>query len=246
MKGLKPFFCYYGGKWRAAPHYPAPLHETIVEPFAGAAGYATRHADRKVILIERDPEIASLWRWLVRVSPDEVRRIPLLATDQSVDDLGPVAPEARSLVGFWLNKGTVAPSRRPSKWMRDGSRPGSFWGIEIRERIARQVEQIRHWKVFKGSCLSVRNPNRQATWFVDPPYQRQGTFYRCSSRDIDFAALADWCRSLRGQVLVCEQEGANWLPFKPLGVFKANESASGKGRCAEVLWQNEPHASVSP
>lgn len=32
---LKPFWRYYGGKWRAAPSYPAPLHNTIVEPFAG-------------------------------------------------------------------------------------------------------------------------------------------------------------------------------------------------------------------
>ena len=41
---LRPFFCYYGGKWRAAPKYPPPEHDTIVEPFAGAAGYATRYA----------------------------------------------------------------------------------------------------------------------------------------------------------------------------------------------------------
>jgi len=33
---LKPFWQYYGGKWRAAPHYPKPRHDTIVEPFAGA------------------------------------------------------------------------------------------------------------------------------------------------------------------------------------------------------------------
>ncbi len=38
MTDLKPFFCYFGGKWRAAPHYPTPKHAEIVEPFAGAAG----------------------------------------------------------------------------------------------------------------------------------------------------------------------------------------------------------------
>ena len=37
-----PFFCFYGGKWRAAPHYPRPAFTSVVEPFASAAGYATR------------------------------------------------------------------------------------------------------------------------------------------------------------------------------------------------------------
>lgn len=41
-KALKPFWRYYGGKYRAAPRYPVPLHRTIVEPFAGAAGYSLR------------------------------------------------------------------------------------------------------------------------------------------------------------------------------------------------------------
>ena len=72
---LRPFFCYYGGKWRAAPKYPAPEHDTIVEPFAGAAGYATRYPDRKVVLVERDPVIAGLWRYLTKVSPAEIERM---------------------------------------------------------------------------------------------------------------------------------------------------------------------------
>jgi hypothetical protein len=31
-----PFWRYYGGKYRAAPLYPAPRHKTIVEPLAMA------------------------------------------------------------------------------------------------------------------------------------------------------------------------------------------------------------------
>jgi len=53
LKSPLPFFGYYGGKFRAAPHYPAPLHKTIIEPFAGSAGYAMRHYERQVILIEK-------------------------------------------------------------------------------------------------------------------------------------------------------------------------------------------------
>ena len=66
MTGLRPFWCYFGGKWRAAPHYPAPIHSTIVEPFAGAAGYSTRYPDRQVVLIDKDPVIVGLWRYLTR------------------------------------------------------------------------------------------------------------------------------------------------------------------------------------
>lgn len=32
MSDLKPFFYFYGGKWRAAPKYPRPEHDFIVEP----------------------------------------------------------------------------------------------------------------------------------------------------------------------------------------------------------------------
>ena len=59
---LRPFIRYYGGKWRAAPLYPAPMHSTIIEPFAGAAGYSMRYPDRDVILVERYPVIAVLRR----------------------------------------------------------------------------------------------------------------------------------------------------------------------------------------
>ena len=73
-----PFFCFYGGKWRAAPHYPRPEHRCLVEPFAGAAGYATRYPERHVTLVEVDPIIASLWRFLIGATSADIRSIPLL------------------------------------------------------------------------------------------------------------------------------------------------------------------------
>lgn len=50
MKPLRPFFRYFGSKWLVGKHYPAPMHETIVEPFAGSACYSLHHFDRKVVL----------------------------------------------------------------------------------------------------------------------------------------------------------------------------------------------------
>lgn len=231
MRRLQPFFCFYGGKWRAAPRYPQPEHDTIIEPFAGAAGYATRHADRKVIIVERDPIIAALWRYLTRVSTEEVRRLPLQV--ESTDALD-VCAEAKSLIGFWLNKGTTHPRKTPSAWARGGLRPQSYWSGVIRERIAVQVESIRHWHVIEGSYEQA--PDVTATWFIDPPYQVAGKCYRF--RLDDYASLAEWCRARVGQVMVCENEGATWLPFKPFERAKSTPGARGKSYSTEVLWTN--------
>jgi site-specific DNA-adenine methylase len=229
---LRPFFGYFGGKWRDAPkHYPAPAHDYIVEPFAGSAGYSLRYAGRKVILCEIDPVLASVWQYLVRVKPKEILAIRDLQSEESVDDLR-VCQEARWLVGFWLNRGTAGPRRSPSQWMRDGIRPGSFWGTRVRHTIASQVELIRHWRVFNRSYSECPTP-KAATWFIDPPYETAGKHYKFGSEQIDYHVLARWCRSRPGQVIVCENKGAKWLPFRPLPDVKTTRA---NRRSKEVAW----------
>lgn len=235
---LRPFFCYYGGKYRAAPHYPVPRYKTLIEPFAGAAGYATRYPDRNVILYDRDETIAGLWKYLIAVSEQEIRNLPVGISH--VDEInGP--QEAKWLAGFWLAKGTVHPQKSATRWMKDGTRPNSFWGEVIRERIASQLSAIRHWKVFHGSYESA--PPFQATWFIDPPYIGDcGRLYRCNN--VDFNRLGEWCRRRRGQVIVCEQQGATWLPFQPIGTFAALRGRCGKTYTKEAVWiyENGPRA----
>lgn len=230
-----PFFSFYGGKWRAAPRYPEPIHSRIIEPFAGSAGYSVRYADRDIILVEKDPIIAALWRYLITATPSDIMALPLLENGQSVDDLS-VRPEERALIGFWINKGTAAPVKRAGKWMRSGINPTSFWGPEIRQRIADQVSLIKHWSLIEGDYKQA--PDCEATWFIDPPYQIAGKYYRYSSRDLDFDILGDWCRTRFGQVMVCENEGARWLPFRQHIVIKSNESNHGKSKSREVIWES--------
>jgi site-specific DNA-adenine methylase len=230
--GLRPFFGFYGGKWRdALKHYPTPAHKTLVEPFAGSAGYAIRHADRMVLLGEKDPVIYGVWHYLIHATPAEILRIPDLEPGQTVADLR-VAQEARWLVGFWLNRGVSRPRTGPSAWMRDGIRPGSFWGARVRHTIASQVERIRHWKVFNCSYEDLPFTG-EATWFIDPPYQKQGQHYHHGADAIDFAVLRAWCKSRPGQVIVCENEGADWLPFSRLADVKTTRRGS---RSVEVIW----------
>jgi hypothetical protein len=229
---LRPFFGFYGGKWRdALKHYPQPCHDTIIEPFAGSAGYSLRYANRKIILCEIDPILAEVWRYLVRVKAREILAIPDLDIGASVDDLK-VGQEAKWLVGFWLNRGASRPRRSPSKWMRDGIRPGSFWGSRVRQTIASQVSSIRHWQVLNCSYADSPTP-RTATWFIDPPYEAAGRHYRFGAEQIDYKALALWSRSRPGQVIVCENEGASWLPFRELADVKTTRADK---RSKEVIW----------
>jgi hypothetical protein len=235
VRSLRPFFCYYGGKWRDTPRlYPAPEHRTIVEPFAGAAGYSLRYPDRDVVLCEIDPILASLWRYLTRVTAAEILAIPDVANDQTVDDLN-ICQEARWLVGFWLNKGAPGPRRSPSAWMRSGIRPGSYWGPEVRSILAKQVEHIRHWQIRHGDYREV-SPLGRATWFIDPPYQLAGQHYRHGAAGIDFPALGQWCLAREGQVIVCENEGADWLPFSTCAGSKQTPGANRPGRRREAVW----------
>jgi len=233
--GLRPFFGYYGGKWRdAVKNYWPPKYRTIVEPFAGSAGYALRYADRNVILCEIDPVVAEVWQYLIGVKSSEIKSLPDVPMDGSVDDLD-VCQEAKWLIGLWLNRGISAPRRTPSRWMRDRIRPGSFWGDRVRSTIAAQVDSIRHWKV--RNCTYLGAPmSRAATWFIDPPYQKAGQHYRFGSNQIDYSELATWCRSRPGQVIVCENEGADWLPFVEKATVKTTRAARPS---KEVVWTND-------
>ncbi len=229
---LRPFFGFYGGKWRdALKHYPSPEFDTVVEPFAGSAGYSLRHAHKKVILCEIDPILYEIWRYLIRAKPSEIRAIPDLPPDGSVDDLS-ICQEARWLVGFWLNRATASPRKSPSRWMRDGIRPGSFWGTRVRETIAAQVGSIRHWRIYHCSYEDCPRADH-ATWFIDPPYQVAGQHYRFGADQIDYKHLSSWCRSRPGQAIVCENDGADWLPFRTLADVKTTRAAY---RSKEVFW----------
>jgi site-specific DNA-adenine methylase len=230
---IRPFFSYYGGKYRIALRYPAPRHGRIIEPFAGSAGYSMRYPHMDVTLIDLDENIVNVWRFLLGASSSEVLSLPDIPEGGTVDDLE-VCDGAKALIGFWLNSGTSAPRKSPSAWMRSGIRPNCFWGQEARKLISSQLEHVRHWRIIHGSYEDA--PDDDATWFVDPPYQRAGKHYRRGSRDIDFEHLSQWCRSRKGQVIVCENEGADWLPFERFHDAKANQSNNVGRKSSEVMW----------
>ena len=232
---LMPFFTYYGGKWRVAPKYPAPRHERIFEPFGGSAGYSLRYPDRSVWINDADPVVAGTWDYLVSVSEGDVLALPDLAAGQTVDDLD-VCQEAKWLIGWWLNKGSAQPKRKPSSFMLKYPQGGPYWGEGIRHRIASQLDAIRHWTITNYDYEEL--PNWSGTWFVDPPYEKAGKHYRFGTEGIDFPRLGRWCQSRPGDVIVCEADGADWLPFEPLAVIDGTEGKQKKARArVEVMWE---------
>jgi len=231
---LKPFFCYYGGKWRVSPKYPLPQFPAIIEPFAGAAGYSVRHYERRVTLTDTDPIICGVWDYLIHASESEILALPDTITHIDRVD----APqEAKWLIGFWLNKGVASPCKMPSRWMRDhaieGTRLNTYWGPGVKKRISSQVDGIRHWKILNQSYDACEN--QKATWFIDPPYQGEaGQKYKHKFED--YLLLAKWCQERKGQVIVCEHKGADWLPFQNFATIKSLEGKHGKGVSQEMIW----------
>ena len=228
-KRIVPFFLYFGAKYRSAEKYPQPIHTKIIEPFAGAAGYSVNNYWLDIELYDLDPIIAGLWDYLIHVKESEILALPVITYGESIDDYQ-MCQEARWLIGFHVNQGCATPRNAQTSWALH--KPGSQWANDHKKTlIASQLKYIRHWKVKHASYADA--PNEEATWFVDPPYVDQGKQYRYGSRFINYSLLAEWCKSRQGQVIVCEQLGANWLDFQKVASVKGKLQPS-----SEVIWTN--------
>ena len=210
-------FPYFGRKKQLAPKYPSPQYPTIIEPFAGAAGYsiALDHWERQVILYEINPQVVGLWRYLIdpNTEPDTILQLPDVEQGESLDKFGERGTPARLLV------------ESPGASKDPRYRTASGWIArdwpKVRNRVASDLYKIKHWQIIEGDYREA--PDIEATWFVDPPYQAMAESYASApyvTQPIEYPELGDWCMNRSGQVIVCEQMGADWLPFEPLRELK--------------------------
>lgn len=211
-------FNYFGSKYWLARRYPEPQHDLIIEPFAGSAQYSLCHWQRRVILVEKDPRIYAIWQYLQKSTSRQILALPVPAPSEEIRHR---IPEARDLIALCMNRGTSKPQRVAGSWPQ----LPALWQRK-KEIIAGGLHKIKHWKIYNRDYTRVRN--QKATWFVDPPYVGLNGYVA----KVDcYDELADWCRERRGQIIVCEMGGADWLPFVAFA-----KSKTLKGHRSEVIW----------
>lgn len=226
-------FAYFGAKHGLARKYPAPLHGTVIEPFAGAAGYSVHHMPARVILVERDPAIAELWREVLAMTPERLRAADAqLLGDRTRDPLIMFMSGAQNIAQWIAGRDAAVTPRMHSDWPY------------VRRRLVRVARHADRFTLIEGDYSEA--PDIPATWFVDPPYEPHGSLaglgYRHGATGIDYHELGDWCQARRGQVIVCEQHPAEWLPFKPIANQRNGYAgASSQTRRTEVMWYREDH-----
>jgi len=231
-----PFY-YYGAKHKLAAKYPRPQHDTIIEPFAGSAAYSVRWAtdSTRVILYDLDPAVVQLWHQIQNMTKADLDTISRHVQNDQRTNMLILAGHAGSAAFKAIANGktsTITPRIR-NRWEM------------AKQRIWRALPRIRNWEIVHGTYSDI--PNINATWFIDPPYSvhdlgynnitsASGNGYRHGASGIDYTHLGDWCQTRLGQIIVCEQEPANWLPFTP---FHKQINAQNTMR-TEVIWTNTP------
>ena len=231
---LRPFFKRYGSKHRLAPKYPKPIYDILTETYAGSAQIATLYYNKQVVLAEYDSDLYQLWDWLINVAtPNDIKSLPfdlIPGTDIRTLD---IHYGAKVLIRQWQRVGRCG-CWTVSKWNNANS---GFWSKSTRDAIAAQVSQIKHWHLLSSAEeLFEMFRDIPCTHFIDPPYQLQANVY--GTPPIDYKKLGDICRTLKGQVIVCEQPGADWLPFEPLAENTVGRTKQGgtRARRTEMIW----------
>ena len=211
MKVTGPLFKWFGSKWLSSKLYPAPEHSTIFEPFAGSAGYALRHHEKKVVLWEDNEQVRALWTWLTTsANSAQVYEIPLNVPEGTdIRSLG-LNRFQELLLKHWQRTNNVGDCWTISPW---GNKPGQ-WTANTRARVAEELYAVKHWKVHR---IGYGTPG---TYFIDPPYFYN---YRYRFADFDYRALTYDISVIpkKSQIIVCEAacqktgKIPRWLKFKP-------------------------------
>ncbi|MGQ2982104.1 DNA adenine methylase [Flavobacterium sp.] len=219
-------FSYYGSKSKIVKYYPPPKYGTIIEPFAGSGQYSLMYHDRNVILVDKSPDIIAIWQHLQQCSANDIKALPILPAGSVIDRSMFSCDGEYTLMRYLIVQGAFSGNNTVSPW-------GAARFENNLARVLRHLHKIKHWQFILGCYTELENT--VATWFIDPPYENGGHKYPMSNRKIDFQHLAEWSRTRQGQVIVCENADASWLPFNPLRESKGLKAKPN----TEGIWSNE-------
>ncbi len=244
-KGIHPLFKWFGSKWQAAPKYPEPKFDRIVEPYAGGAGYSLRYPEHDVLICENDPHLSKLWPWLIGEATESmIRNIPIgIPEGADIRSLGLSEGQAL-LLKSWQRTNNVGDCWTISPW---GNKPGQ-WTANTRSRVAEGVNAIKHWQFETDGMRVMRNAielgHVSSTWFIDPMY-RYNYQYR-QTQGHDYAELGTIAQLLPGRVIVCEavcpktEAVPDWLPFVHFGEsVTSRRKATQNHHSKELIWTND-------
>jgi len=222
-------FSYYGSKSKLIHLYPKPKHNKIIEPFAGSARYALEYWQNDILLVDKYKTIVDVWHYLQNASAKDILSLPILKkkgdklTNYNLSDI------EKKFMGFCISCSDPTPRNMITDRLVFHRPKQLKYRLNF---IARNLFKIKHWQIQKGSYKDIEN--QKATWFIDPPYQFGGECYKESNKNINYEELADWCKSRKGQVIVCESMQADWMKFVPLKRFRGNSNK----HYTEAIWYN--------
>ena len=214
-------FSYFGSKSKLVDLYPKPQHSKIIEPFAGSARYSLKYWQNDITIVDMYDKVINLWKYLQQANEKDILGLPNIGNKVKLDTIENISDEERSLIYFC--------SARGNGYV--GSVSGNFNNWEKdKQRIASDLHKIKHWNIILGNYKDIENI--EATWFIDPPYQYV-TRRNYKHSDIDYNYLSEYCKTRNGQVIVCENDKADWLPFERLS--KLNGMVK---QTVETIWIN--------
>jgi hypothetical protein len=215
---------YYGSKNRIVKCYPKPVEHKINEVFAGAAYYSLEYFENDVTLVDKNPLIISIWEYLQQASYKEIAGLPVLPAGFRIERDQFDCDGQYNLMKFLIVQAAYGGNNIVSKW-------GAIGMAANIKRVCSHLHKIKHWKFITGSYDDL--PNTRLTWFIDPPYFVGGHKYPFNNKKIDYQHLAGWCKDREGQVIVCENTNASWLPFIPFKKIQGVAKTS-----TEAIWTN--------
>lgn len=194
----------------------------MIEPFAGSMAYTMHYRPSFAIGVESNRPVVDLWHRLTSMSRDELKSFP-----------APVFGERTTDLWHLLAAGGASISDRNYRTVND------FMVVHF-ERSRRLA--LRHYDYARERVLYAHGdytsaPDVEATWFIDPPYERiDGYRHRP-----DYNALARWVKGRRGQVIVCEGGDADWLDFtEHAGLRNGLRLTAGVAEPShEVVWMHD-------